>query len=78
MSASACFFAGSSTNIQCQPWLFEPVGACIGDLQALLDDRPLDRPVEVEALADGAGGREHFVGGEVEVHRPEYVSAVPR
>src|SRR4029453_16644235 len=29
MSASACFFAWSSTTIQCQPWLFEPVGAWI-------------------------------------------------
>ena len=25
---SACFFAGSSTITQCQPWRFEPVGAC--------------------------------------------------
>ena len=33
------------------------------DLQALLDHLTLDRGVEVEALAHGAGGGEDFVGG---------------
>jgi hypothetical protein len=44
-------------------------GRCLeGDFEALLDDRLLDRPVEVEPLAHGAGGGQQFVGGEVQVH----------
>ena len=42
-----------------------------GDLQALLDDRPIDRLVEVEALAHGAGRGEHLVGRQVQLHGAE-------
>ena len=37
-----------------------------GERQTLLDDAALDRAVEVEALAHGAGRREELVGGQLE------------
>src|SRR5947209_5523122 len=33
MSPSAFFFSASSTNTHCQPWEFEPVGACSARLR---------------------------------------------
>ena len=38
------------------------------DLDALGDDLALDRALEVETLADGAGGGEELVGRQVEGH----------
>ena len=43
--------------------------------QALLDDLPLDRPVEVQALAHAAGGLQDFVCGEVQFHGGQSATA---
>ena len=52
----------SATPGDCCRWA--PAWRC----EALLDDGPLDRPVEVEPLAHRAGGGEHLVGRQVQLH----------
>ena len=74
MSASACFLSGSVTNSHCQPCELLARRRLDGDLQALLDDGAVDGLVEVEPLAHGAGGGQHFVGGEVQLHRRSMAS----
>ena len=52
-------------------WLFGAGRGLDGDVEALLEDLALDGPVEVEALAHGAGGRQHLVGAQVQMHGRE-------
>jgi hypothetical protein len=44
-------------------------GRLDADVEALLEHLALDGSVEVEALADGACGRQHLVGAQVQMHR---------
>ena len=55
----------SVTSTKCQPWRSPPVGAWKASSQALLELFPLDRAGQVEALADGARGRQKLVGGQI-------------
>jgi hypothetical protein len=36
-----------------------------GEAKAFFNDYSLDRPVKIKALANGAGGSENLLGGEV-------------
>ena len=68
MSASAFFLSGRSPSPSASPGCCEPVGACSAICRHSSMTDALDRPVEVESLADGAGGGQDFVGGEVQIH----------
>jgi hypothetical protein len=46
-------------------------GGLQGEFEALLDDLALHGALEVQALADGTGGREDLIGGQVQLHERE-------